>query len=134
MFAKLLDETRGCANVITPEPATPDAEALRLLLTAHNALGDLLTLMQGGGDGVPDLDFAELLSRLGDVVGRVADVAEQSADTLKDVDGEDFDNARRKTAATVPGLRSDAAYLGAAAGHAEDGQDELAGGADLPRV
>ncbi|GAA4209261.1 hypothetical protein GCM10022252_75500 [Streptosporangium oxazolinicum] len=134
MLAQLLNETRGCPRVITPartatpqaasEPADVDAAALRLLLTAHDALGDLLTLMQGGKDGAPDLNFAELLSRLGNVVGRAADVAKQAAETLKDVDGEEFESARRKTAATVPGLRSDAAYLQAAAGHAEDGQDE----------
>ncbi|MGC5012543.1 hypothetical protein ACLQ2R_17405 [Streptosporangium sp. DT93] len=123
MFAELLNETRGCTNIITPEPADPGADALRLLLTAHDALGDLLALMQ---DGAPDLNYAELLSRLGNVVGRAADVAKQTADTLKDVDGEEFASAREKTAATVPGMRSDAAYLQAAAGHAEDGQDQLA--------
>uniref|UniRef100_UPI003F493ED4 hypothetical protein n=1 Tax=Streptosporangium sp. CA-235898 TaxID=3240073 RepID=UPI003F493ED4 len=137
MLAQLLADTRGCTLVIppapeaTPEPVDADALALRLLLTAHDALGDLLTLMQGDEDGAPDLDFAELLSRLGDVVGRAADVTEQATDTLKNTDGEAFKTAHEKTAATLPGLRSGAARLDEAAGHAEDGQDELA--ADAPR-
>ncbi|MEU8378994.1 hypothetical protein [Streptosporangium sp. NPDC048865] len=132
MLAQLLDDTRGCPRVIAPTatlasvPAPEVVDPIALVVTAENALSGLLATLQGGEDGTPDVDFAELLSRLGNVVGRAADVAKKTADTLKDVDGESFKSAGEKCAATVPGLRSDAAYLEAAAGHAEDGQDELA--------
>ncbi|GAA3417631.1 hypothetical protein [Streptosporangium vulgare] len=122
MLAKLIADTRPCTGVITPTDADPIALALR----AENALSDLLTALQGDEDGTPDVDLAFLLSRLENIVGRAADVAEQACDTLENVDGDSFVAARERAAAALPNLRSSAAHFEAAAGHAEDGQDELA--------
>ncbi|MER6830874.1 hypothetical protein ABT352_33110 [Streptosporangium sp. NPDC000563] len=132
MLAQLLADTRGCTRVIAPAlasvptPAPEAADPIVLALRAENALSDLLTALQGDEDGAPDVDFAELLTRLELIAGRTADVAEQVCDMVENVDGASFETAHERTAAAVPGLRSSAAHFEVAAGHAEDGQDELA--------